>query len=462
MVVASVYIPMRIPQVPPTILELLNRGVGDKLNDILSSGIGKLPSDRYLHWDELRRRPVPDQNFNCEEWWLATKLARSVAQHKLPFTDKNGKHFFYTESGYLYRLLHKIDQDASGGIGMPEHVTSSEERNRYLARSIMEEAITSSQLEGAVTTRRVAKEMLRSGRQPRNQSERMIYNNYHAMEFARELSNESLSIPMILELQRIVLDDTDHIDAAGRFRYKSENVRIVDVRYQEIFHIPPDADEIPSRMERLIKFANNGEDEEFIHPVVRSIVLHFMIGYDHPFVDGNGRTARALFYWSMARSGYWLTEFLSISTILRKAPVKYARAYLFTETDENDVTYFLDYNLRVIIRSLLELKEYLARKVGQIRNERLLLEEAGFAVSLNHRQLALLGSMRTNPDLIYTIESHRRSHGVTYQTARTDLLKLVELRLLESDKSGRKFTFRLKQDFGRRLFDLASQNQNNY
>ncbi len=453
---------MKIPQAPPTILQLLNRGVGDKLNDILSSGIGKLPSDRYLHWDELRRRPMPDQNFSSEEWWLATKLARSVAQHKLPFTDKNDKNFFYTESGYLYRLLHKIDQDASGGIGMPEHVTSPEERNRYLVRSIMEEAITSSQLEGAATTRRVAKEMLRSGRKPRNQSERMIYNNYRAMEFVRELSNENLSIPMILELQRIVLDDTDRIDAAGRFRCKSENVSVVDVRYQEVVHIPPDADEIPSRMERLIKFANNGEDEEFIHPVVRSIVLHFMIGYDHPFVDGNGRTARALFYWSMARYGYWLTEFLSISTILRKVPVKYARAYLYTETDENDVTYFLDYHLRVIIRSLLELKEYLARKAGQIRNERLLLEETGFSVSLNHRQLALLGSMRTNPGLLYTIESHRRSHGVTYQTARTDLLKLVELRLLESDKSGRKFTFRLTQDFGRRLFDLVRQNQSNY
>jgi len=449
---------MKIPQVPPTILELLNKGVGDKLNEILSSGIGKLPIDRYLHWDELRRRPTPDQNFNSEEWWLATKLARSIAQHRLPFIDKNGKHFFYTDSSYLYRLLHKIDQDASGGIGMPEHVTSPEERNRYLVRSIMEEAITSSQLEGAATTRRVAKEMLRSGRQPRNQSERMIYNNYRAMEFVRELSNESLSVSIVLELQRIVMDNTEQNGVAGRFRRKSENVRVVDVRFGEVLHIPPDADELPLRMERLIDFANNDTDEEFIHPVVRAVVLHFMIGYDHPFVDGNGRTARALFYWSMARSGYWLTEFLSISTILRKAPIKYARAYLFSETDENDVTYFLDYNLQVIIRSLLELKKYLARKVGLIKDERLLLEEAGFAESLNHRQLALLGSMRTNPDLLYTIESHRRSHGVTYQTARTDLLKLAKLRLLESNKSGRKFTFRLKQDFRERLCDLARQN----
>ena len=453
---------MKIPRTPPTIVQLLARGVGDKLSEILSSGIGKLPNDRYLHWDQLRRRPTPDQNFNSEDWWLATKLTRSTARHQLPFADKDGKHFSYTDSGYLYRLLHKVDQDASGGIGMPEHVTSPEERNRYLARSIMEEAITSSQLEGAATTRRVAKEMLRSGRQPRNQSEQMIFNNYRAMEFVRELSNERISMSMLLELQRIVMENTEQYDVAGRFRHKSENVNVVDVRYGEVLHIPPDADELPLRMERLIDFANSDRDEEFIHPVVRAIVLHFMIGYDHPFVDGNGRTARALFYWSMAKSGYWLTEFLSISTILRKAPIKYARAYLFSETDENDVTYFLDYNLQVILRSLRELKEYLARKAGQIKDERLFLEEAGFAESLNHRQLALLGSMRTNPDLLYTIESHRRSHGVTYQTARTDLLKLAELQLLESVKSGRKFTFRLTQNFGSRLRDLARQNQDNY
>lgn len=453
---------MKIPQAPPTIAELLARGVGDKLYEILPSGIGKLPNDRYLHWDELKRRPTPDSRFNNEEWWLATKLTRDVSRRRLPFTDKDGNHFSYTDSSYLYRLLHKIDQDAGGGIGMPEHVTGPEERNRYLARSLMEEAITSSQLEGAATTRRVAKEMLRSGRQPRNQSERMIFNNFRAMEFVRELSGESLSMPMLLELQRIVMEDTEQSDVAGRFRRESENVNVVDVRDNEVLHSPPRADELHRRMERLIDFANSEKDEEFIHPVIKAIILHFIIGYDHPFVDGNGRTARALFYWSMARSGYWLAEFLSISTVLRKAPTKYARAYLFSETDENDVTYFLDYNLQVILRSLRELNEYLQRKANQIKDERLILEQAGIAESLNRRQLALLGSMRTNPGLLYTIESHRRSHGVTYQTARTDLLRLAELELLNTEKSGRKFVFRLTQDFETRLRELAKSRNLNY
>ena len=58
--------------------------------------------------------------------------------------------------------------------------------------------------------------------------------------------------------------------------------------------------------------------------------------------------------------GYWLTEFLSISAVIQKAPAQYVRAYVFSEIDDNDVTYFLDYKLRVISR----LDPPLARVLG--------------------------------------------------------------------------------------------------
>jgi Fic family protein len=61
----------------------------------------------------------------------------------------------------------------------------------------------------------------------------------------------------------------------------------------------------------------NPPPDKFIHPVVRAIILHFMIGCGHLFVDGNGRTARALFYWSVLHQKYRLMEFISISCIGR-------------------------------------------------------------------------------------------------------------------------------------------------
>ena len=445
---------MKLPPTPPLLSELAEGGL-EKILALSGSGISNLPQDKYLHWSKLRHLDPPE-GFSNEDWWLAIKLARVSNRHPLLLADKRDRAFSYTDSGYLHRMLHEVDRDASGRTEFPADVVDTGSRNRYLVSSLIEEAITSSQLEGASTTRRVAKEMLRSGRPPRDRSETMIANNYRGMEFVREHVEERLSAPMLLKLQRILTEETqDDAGVVGRFRRKSDEVAIMDQRDGTILHTPPDADDLDARMERLFAFANAKDDAGFVHPVVRAILLHFMIGYEHPFVDGNGRTARALFYWMMAKSGYWLTELLSISTIIRKSPGQYARAYLFSETDDNDVTYFLDYNLRVILRSIRALHSYLTRKTREMHNVQQLLDGSALAAMLNHRQTALLISMRKRPDQVYTIASHRRSHKVTYQTARTDLLELADLGLVTLAKHGRTFVFSPVPDFDERLHELS-------
>ena len=448
---------MKMPPPAPSLQNLLDGGQFDRIRLLLSSDVGKIPKNKYLHWSKLKYLDPPE-GFSNEEWWVATKLARASVRHVLPLDDKVRRPFSFSDAGYLYRMLHEVDRDASGRIELPAEVVTTDSRNRYLVNSLIEEAITSSQLEGAATTRRVAKEMLRSGRKPRDRSERMIANNYRAMEFVRELVGEDLSVPMLLELQRILTEDTlDDPGAVGRFRLPSDNVYVIDQRDGTVLHEPPDAIELDGRIERLLRFANATEDAAFVHPVIRAILLHFMIGYDHPFVDGNGRTARALFYWSMAKSGYWMTEFLSISTIIRKAPVQYARAYVYSETDDNDVTYFLDYNLRVILRSIRQLHAYLARKAREMHDVQRLLDRFVPASVLNYRQVALIVAMRKHPDMFYTIESHRKSHNVSYQTARTDLFKLSDLGLVTTAKRGRAFVFAPAEEFEHQLRALATR-----
>jgi Fic family protein len=150
----------------------------------------------------------------------------------------------------------------------------------------------------------------------------------------------------------------------------------------------------------------------------------------------------------MLSQGYWLCEYISISRILRAAPARYARSYLYTETDENDVTYFILYQLGVIRRAIDELNKYLKRKVEEVRQtEQLIRRSAEF----NHRQIALLAHAMKHPHHRYSIESHRTSHNVVYQTARTDLLDLVSKGLLEQRKIGRSFSFYPADNFVERL-----------
>ena len=438
---------MQIPQPPPPLNPAMADGGVDpailaRLLGLSLAGVGPTPGGKYLHWDELRHRQPPAP-LSAIDWWYAAKLARHSISRTFGLLDTKGRPFRFALVPALAGQLHRIDRDAAGSLRAPAAVTDPGTRDRYLISSLFEEAIASSQLEGASTTRETAKQMLREGRTPVNHGERMIVNNYNAMSWLRERQHDALTPAMVFELHRLVsegtLDDPAH---AGRFRRDVDEIVVAD-EVGRILHRPPRDAELPARLERLCAFANAPDDEEpFLHPVVRSILLHFWFAYDHPFVDGNGRVARALFYWSMARHGYWLCEYLSISRILKKARAQYVRAFLYAESDDNDATYFIVHQLRVLDLALNDLHASLDRKAEQSRHaEDVLRLSWTSALTLNERQLALLAHALRTHTASYTVESHRASHAVAYQTARTDLLSLAKDGLLEKRKRGNKFVF---------------------
>ncbi|MEX0815929.1 MAG: Fic family protein [Gaiellales bacterium] len=435
----------------PTLQEAFSSLDSDRLLHAVRT-VGVSSSSAYLHWEEVRHRKPPE-DLTHREWWGALKFSRVSLARNLPLTDPSGEAFAFSMTDFILRELHHVDQKCSGSIAMPEVVTADEQaKQHYLVNSLMEEAIRSSQLEGATTSRRAAKELLRSGREPKDRSERMILNNYRALEFMREDIGDRITPEIVLELQRILTEGTlDNPDAAGRLqRPDEERVAVWDRTDGSLLHMPPPADQLPDRLERMCEFANAHGDEEgeVIHPVIRAILLHFWLAYDHPFEDGNGRTARTLFYWAMRAQGYWLTEYLSISRILRNAPSKYARAFMLTETDEGDTTYFILYQLSVIRRAVEDLHTYLLRKVEEIRKvERLLRGSDEF----NHRQLALLGDAIRYPDRTYTYRTHASTHNVTHETARADLHHLHSRKLLNKRRDGRRHVFVPQPDLPDRL-----------
>jgi len=436
----------------PSVAEMVQKLGPGAMGQVIESQGGLPADDGYVHWDKLRRLTPPD-GLSTDEWWLGIKIRRTAGLRFLPLSTPDGAPFSYGLPDVVFRHLHRIDQRCSGEVAMDEVVTSEQQAgDRFLVNSLMEEAIRSSQLEGATTSRKVAKEMLRTGRKPRNRSERMIVNNYRALQFMREDMGDELTIDSVLELHRIVTDGTlDDPTAAGRLQRPSEERVAVYYRDEDNvpIHAPPPAEQLPERMERLCAFANEDDrGEQFVHPVLRAILLHFWLAYDHPFEDGNGRTARILFFWAMQKRGYWLIEYLPISPILRRAPAKYTRAFVESETDGGDTTYFLIHQLETIERALDEHDVYLKRKIAEVRDvERLLHSEDGF----NHRQLALLTDAVRDPHSFYSFSSHATSHRVTHETARSDLSGLVERGLLTQKRKGRKYVFEPAPDLPKRL-----------
>jgi Fic family protein len=233
--------------------------------------------------------------------------------------------------------------------------------------------------------------------------------------------HEPLTPELICSFHRSITAGTlKSTDNEGVFRTNNDVV-VEDATTGEAFYHPPGHEHLKGMMKVLCDFANAEDEKQFMHPIVRGIILHFLIGYIHPFVDGNGRTARALFYWYLLKRGYWLVEFLTISRIILRSSTDYAHAYLHTEYDENDLTYFIDFNLDAMNKAMAALKEHLARKMEERRRLPALLANT----SLNSRQAEVLLWIEQEPHRTLTLREVSNAMRTALQTARNDLNGLV-------------------------------------
>jgi Fic family protein len=434
---------MRKPQQPPSWPELLSKHLKRLPEVFKDHAVVELSRDceaGYWPWDRLRFI-ARAKSVDPEVVWLLAKLARQPRYRELPLKGHRNEPLRLNVPDRLQHELMLIDQQLAGGLTSDDETPpSASQRERFIISALREEAIASSMLEGAATTRQDAKQMLKSGRRPRSRGEQMVLNNYRAIQFIRENRRVDLSLDFLLELQGILTEKTlDRPDGVGRIRTAQDDISVVDDRDNEVMHLPPPAGELPGRIAALCAFTNQPPDaKQFIHPVIAACVLHFQLGFDHPFCDGNGRTARALFYWMMLRRGYWLFEYLPISRLIYRAPSRYARAFLYCETDEFDVTYFLMYKAGIISRARRELQEYIGKKQHQLAQARHLLSSDR---RLNHRQQEVVLQAARNPDRVFLVSEHQSKHRVAYGTARNDLLQLTAWGYLKQVQIGKRYEF---------------------
>jgi len=438
--------PKKAPDWQPLFMKALKEGHFGE-TDSLSHKFAT-DSSRYLHWDEFRHRTSATDNLSVEQQWAVLKSSRSTRYQHLPFPDHKEQHFKFFLTQFAFKHIHSIDLHCGGGIALPKEVTNQDTKDRYNITSLIEESLTSSQLEGAVVTRAEASEMIREKRKPTNEHEKMVLNNFRTMVQMENWHQQKLTPELILEIHRSItigtLEDPAHV---GSFR-TSDDISLIDEESNEVFHRPPPHATVPASIQDLCDFANDTEMKGFLHPVIRAIVLHFWLAYLHPFQDGNGRTARALFYWSMLKQGFWLFEFISVSHEILKAPKKYYRAFLHTETDDGDLNYFIHHQLGIIDRAITSLQEYIERKRTELTS---LYQQLKPGTNYNHRQLALIKNALKHPHARYTVASHETSHGISNQTARTDLQQLVDQGLLTSARNGRAIQFIPEPNFPKQI-----------
>lgn len=377
-------------------------------------------NEEYEYWDTVKYKKCP-KGCSSKKLWTYVKASRTKNMIRV-WPHYN---ILLCITNQMQRMCHEFDINFGGSWGTTS-IIPGDSKERYLVSSLMEEAIFSSQMEGAATTRQVAKEMLRKKMTPKDKSQQMIVNNYQTIQFVVQNQDTPLTIELLQHIHRLMTENTlGNPEDAGRFRINDEVVVENGITH-EIVHRPPSFKEIPSFMKDLCKFFNEKKPKVFIHPILRGIIIHFMIAYMHPFVDGNGRTARALFYWYMLKQKYWLMEYLSISRVISKSKKSYEKSFQYTEADNNDIGYFVAYNLRVLDLSFKQLQGYLKRKQEEKKAANTFLQLG----NINDRQAQIIKMFVDNPKEVITVKDIQSKFFISATTAKGDIMGLVNRGLI--------------------------------
>ena len=377
-------------------------------------------NNSFDYWDTVKYKKCPD-GYTPTRLWTFVKASR--LKNMVKVWGKYGVNLSLTN--VMQRMCHEFDMLWGRSWGA-DAIIDSKNKEQYLVSSLMEEAIYSSQMEGAATTRKVAKEMLKKKMTPRDKSQQMIHNNYQTIQFIVGHKDEPLSEELLLQIHRLMTEKTmQNPDDAGRFRNNNDVVVENGITHETV-HTPPSYTEIPQFVDDLCEFFNERNSQQFIHPIIRGITIHFMISYVHPFSDGNGRTARAMFYWYMLRQGYWLTEYLSISRVIAKSKKSYEKAFLYTEADGMDIGYFVSYNLRVLEQSFKQLQDYIKRKQNEKNAANIYLRMGDF----NERQAQIIKLYADDATAIITVKDLQIKFGISPTTAKNDIIGLLKKNII--------------------------------
>lgn len=391
----------------------------------------------YRHWDKVRyRKPLP-AGLTAREWWCALKVLRAATAQPLPLKTVGGWPVHVTSPIGLGDRLRRL----GARLSSPGTRTASGAGEAAFRSGLFRESLSSSLIEGAATDRREALQLLTAARPPRDLGERMVLNNYRALRRVAEVARLPMTPARLREFQALLTDGTlRDAGQVGRFRTAAD--RIVLRKGDEVVFTPPSAEGLPGRMAALCDFANGDEGLGAPwDPVLRAILLHYWLAYEHPFADGNGRTARALFHWSMLRSGHAEVARFSLSSAILADLGAYHRAFQDAESDAGDATYFVLNQVEMLERALgIDETAGGSDIPGFVEETR----ESGGPLprGLNGRQRALMAELRRDPHLVHTLPGYRDLHGVTHMTAWRDLEGLRRRRLLAvGPRQGRAVTY---------------------
>lgn len=397
-----------------------------------------LNSDLWLKYTQKRYAPLEDIKYRLDKVGIPQsswpKLKQKIQTYRkmsaIPFfLNSIDKKFWYFPSDSINKKIHHVESLGNRLFDRIENHSSF--KHEFLANAAIEEAITSAIYEGANSTRSKAKALIASGEKPKNKDEWMLINNYLAMKWIKDNSTLPVSSGLVLKIHEIVSKNTlegDDANFCGKFRddvvYVGSHEGITYTKIEETLN-------------EIIEQTTN--HPRFIHSLIRGILLHYFIAYIHPFFDGNGRTARTLFYFKAIKNDLKFVELLSVSANLKEHGRRYEKSFDLVKEHELDMTFFIDFCLDSLITAL----DKVEKKVNYLIDISSLIEKEG----INSNQVSLLQRMALNKYRATSIEEYAEDIGKSREIARRELKDLLNKGYLREEKKGKKYIYYIQSKF---------------
>lgn len=386
--------------------------------------------DSYRSLENIRHRLKQNGESEKDSESQISNVLKARKLGAIPlFLKSIDKKFWFFPADCIMRKIREIEVDGQQVYELI-HRNSSFEKDFYLDATI-EEAISSAIYEGANSTRAEAQQLIASGSPPKTKDEWMLVNNFRAMQWIKENKTKEVSKDLILNIHEIVTRNTlsgDDINFAGKFR----NDRVfVHSRTNEVKHEGIDFKKIETAIDEAIEVTT--KNPRYLPPLLKGILLHYFIAYIHPFFDGNGRTARTLFYFKAMKNSLPFVELLSVSAYLKNYGRQYEKSFEDVVSNQLDITYFIDFNLDALLKAVKKVREKVEFLV-KIVNLKARYELSDF-------QIVLLQKTALHKFRKIDVESFAAEIGRSREIARQELKKLSDLGFMVEERESKKFVY---------------------
>ncbi|MFA7141990.1 MAG: hypothetical protein WC157_01670 [Candidatus Paceibacterota bacterium] len=370
--------------------------------------------DNYFYYDKLENTPFKD------ELWFSIKELRKLTLRKTQVKNISNHFFVFKSTRKFAPILHKIDHYKNKRI---KHVQT---REKLAFHNALNEAIASVKIEGKNIEKETIKSLLKKKKTPQTKEEQMFLNNLNAIQ---KVKSKHIKNKMSLELLNEMYKDLAFNMDCYRLRKAEDEINIAGDSGNTIYFTAPHANFVQNELLNVFQFLNISKEH---HPIIKAIIVYFWISYLRPFTCENEAIAKNLFYYSVLKDGYNIFSYLPLFNVINQTLKEYVMAFVYSNQDDSDLTYFIDYILERINKAF-----YLFFKAFEKeRNILLKLKEIQKKLKLNSRQFTLLQSFHS--DLIEKtfISKYEKENQVSSKTARNDLQELVKRNLLREDKQG--------------------------